>query len=123
MSNKGKAEGNSHGLLLTDKNMRGAMSRLISIIRQEIGAFWTIHWFLRFGILVFTISAALDLFYHVGSSFWSGNLDVFLGPDGYYTHIALFIGMVLVVSGVIFTRSQPSSQAVPVIAEKVIERR
>lgn len=103
--------------------MLGAMSRLISIVRQEIGAFWTIHWFLRFGILVFTISAALDLSHHIGASFWPGNLDAFLGPDGYYTHLALFVGMVLIVIGVILTSAQPSRQPIPEITEKTIKRR
>lgn len=103
--------------------MLGTMRRLISNVLQEIGAFRTIHWFLRFGILVFTISAALDLSYHVVSSFWPGNLDIFLGADGYYTHLAVFCGMVLIVIGVIFTRPQLSNQTVPQIKGKIIERR
>lgn len=103
--------------------MLGAMNRLISIVRQGMERFWTIHRFLRLGMLVFTISAVLDLFYHIGASFWPDNLDAFLGPDGYYTHLALFVGMVLIVIGVILTRPQPSRQPIPEITEKTIERR
>lgn len=123
MSNKGISEVNSYGLLRAEKDMTGAMNRLISIVRQGMESFWTIHWFLRLGMLIFTISAALDLSYHIGASFWPGNLDAILGPDGYYTHLALFVGMVLIVIGVILTRPQPSRQTIAELTEKTIERR
>ena len=63
--------------------------------------------FLRFGLSVFVIAGALDLFYHAVSALWPGSLDAYFGPDGYYVHLALFFGMVFIVIGVI--RTKPNS--------------
>ncbi len=60
--------------------------------------------FLRAGVVVFMISGALDLSYHAISTFKPGSLDRYMGPDGYYTHLALFFGMVLIIIGVILTK-------------------
>ncbi len=79
--------------------------------------------FLRFGVVVFFVSGALDLSYHIFSSFWPGRLDAYLGPDGYYTHLALFFGMVLIVIGVILTKPQPSNPVEIHAAEKSNDRR
>ncbi len=65
--------------------------------------------FLRFGVVVFVISGALDLFYHGFSAFWPGRLDAYLGSDGYYVHLALFFGMLFIVIGVIQTKPRPDA--------------
>lgn len=82
------------------------MDRLKETSLILVGGFWTIPPFLRFGVVVFIVSGALDLAYHIVSSFWSSSLDPYLGPDGYYTHLALFFGMLLIVIGVIRTKPQ-----------------
>ncbi len=64
---------------------------------------------LRLGILAFVVSGAMDLSYHIVSSFRPGSLDAYLGPDGYYTHLALFLSMLLIIIGVIRTHPAPAA--------------
>ncbi len=81
------------------------MAGLDRTVQKAARFFFNMPRFLRFGVLVFVISGAMDLAYHGLSAVWPGSLDRYLGPDGYYVHVALFIGMVLTVIGVI--RTQP----------------
>ncbi len=83
------------------------MKWLSGIFTRAVKAFSKISWILRAGLIIFILSGTLDLFYHTVSIFNPGELDPFLGPDGYYVHRALFAGMVLMVIGVMRTR--PSS--------------
>lgn len=59
--------------------------------------------FLRVAVWVFAAGGLLDLSYHGLSPLWPGKLEIFLGPDGYYAHLLLFAGMVLVTIGVILS--------------------
>ncbi len=77
------------------------MQRVSQTFHRLAGEFFSLPRFLRFGVVVFVVSGALDLSYHVFSAFRPGVLDRYFGPDGYYAHLALFTGMVLVVTGVI----------------------
>jgi len=88
------------------------MSRLLEILYTPAKAFFRLSRWLRLGIVVFMFSGALDMFYHGISAYWPASLDAFLGPDGYYVHLALFFGMVFIILGVIRTRPEPN-HAVP----------
>ncbi len=94
------------------------MSRLLRVIARLYGNFLSISLLLRSGIMVFILSGALDLSYHVASVFWSGSLDKFMGPDGYYTHLALFAGMVLILIGVIRTKPVRTNPMDPATAAR-----
>ncbi len=85
------------------------MNRLKSFYSRLIDAYFQMPRFLRFGVVVFVISGALDLLYHGISAFWPGSLDAYLGPDGYYVHLALFFGMLFIVIGVIQTKPRPDA--------------
>ncbi len=85
------------------------MNRLKRSCYRSIDAFFQMPRFLRFGVIVFVISGALDLLYHGISAFWPGSLDAYLGPDGYYVHLALFFGMLFIVIGVIQTKPRPDT--------------
>ncbi len=86
------------------------MKRISGKIGKLIKGYLSTPLVLRGGIAVFTISGALDLLYHAVSAFHPGALDASLGVDGYDVHLALFIGMVLIVLGVITTRPRASSE-------------
>ncbi len=88
------------------------MVKWISLpLRNWIPALRNLPVILRIGAVVFVISGALDLFYHGLSAYWPGRLDAVLGPDGYDVHVALFMGMVLMVIGVIRTKPQNNPKA------------
>jgi predicted tellurium resistance membrane protein TerC len=85
------------------------MSSFFRTDAKLIRAFFNMPRFLRFGVVVFVVSGGLDLLYHGISAFWPGMLDPYLGPDGYYVHLALFFGMVFIIIGVIRTKPRPDS--------------
>ena len=87
------------------------MTGLLEILYKPAKAFFRLSGWLRLGIVAFMISSALDLFYHGISAYWPGSPDAFLGPDGYYVHLALFFGMVFIILGVIRTRPDPNVAA------------
>ncbi|MDD5370460.1 MAG: hypothetical protein PHQ40_15360 [Anaerolineaceae bacterium] len=64
---------------------------------------------LRLGVVVFVLSGTLDLIYHGFSASRPGALDPFLGPDGYFVHLALFAGMLMILIGVILTKPHPEA--------------
>ncbi len=86
-----------------------ALKRISGIYMAGLKAFGNMPWLLRVGATIFVLSGAVDLFYHAVSPFWPGRLDAYLGPDGYYVHLVLFIGMVLIIIGVIRTRPAADS--------------
>ncbi len=80
------------------------MDRLIERSSKIKASFLGLPPFLRFGVAFFVTGGALDLFYHFDAMIWPGSLDKIMGPDGYYAHLVLFFGMLLMVIGVIFKK-------------------
>ncbi len=93
------------------------MHRLSELTASIFKGFISLSPILRIGITVFMIAGALDLSYHTVSAVWPGSLDRYMGPDGYYAHLALFFGMVLIVIGVIRTKPAQKSRMDPVKAD------
>jgi hypothetical protein len=83
------------------------MIELSRIVSRLTSSFLSMPRLLCFGVVVFVVSGAIDLLYHGVSAFWPGSLDAYLGPDGYYVHLALFFGMVFIIIGVVRTKSRP----------------
>ncbi len=83
--------------------------RLQLIIDRLVKEFRAMPHLLRVGAIAFVLSGALDLAYHIVSSFSPGSLDTYLGPDGYYIHLALFFAMLLIIIGVIRTKPRPAN--------------
>ena len=56
---------------------------------------------LRLGLLVFLAGAGLDLIYHVPWLTGPLALDAYLGENGYWAHLVTFLGMAVIVLGVV----------------------
>ncbi len=66
---------------------------------------------MRVGLVVFMIGAVLDLLYHVAPEFWSNDLSMFLGRQGYVGHIVTLAGMLLILIGVFAARRTHSPRS------------
>ncbi len=67
----------------------------------------------KLGLTLFFLAGMLDLTYHAVSMFYPNMLDPFFGPDGYYAHVLLFVGMLVTIIGVTqikASHSEPDSK-------------
>ena len=64
--------------------------------------------FLRAGLVIFAVAGSLDLSYHtleaIGVHAATMALETIVGEDAYPVHVVLFIGMVLILLGVLSVR-------------------
>jgi hypothetical protein len=64
-----------------------------------LGRFARLPLLLRMGTLVFTLGGLAELLYHLAPTMLNP-LAPLAGPDGAYTHIAVYTGLLLILAGV-----------------------
>ncbi len=75
--------------------------------RRAILAFFSLPGLMQIGFVILALGGSLDFVYHAAPSSWIGTLELYLGHEGYNAHLVTFIGMLIMLAGVLIPVLRP----------------